>query len=128
MRYTVDLTTNRDFLQIFGTTESLAPMEVPLAFQVRGGSEVLLALASALDEVHERIHSVDAQFHDSVEARNDFERGFIVFRPGEVPVTCMVHRRDVVLMLGRRQVGSGPIALEPLRAAVNAVRKRSPKR
>lgn len=93
-------------------------METPLAFQVRGGRDLVVALGSALDEVAHRIEDVDAKFHDETEARHAFDYGFSVFRQGEVPVTCMVHRRAVSLMLGGRQVGGGPVALEALRAAV----------
>lgn len=119
MHYLIDLENNRGFVQILGLTSTLTPAETPLAFQVRGGASLLERLASALAEAHERILAIDAAFHDDPAAREAFEAGFVVFRAGDVPVTCVVQRRAVSLMLGARQVGVGAVALDALRDAVS---------
>ena len=42
----------------------------------------------------------------------------MVFRPGEVPVTCLVQRRSAVLMVGSHLFGDSPIDLPALHYAV----------
>lgn len=118
MRYTIDTQSNSKFIQFFGSTETNAVNESPMAFQVRTSASLLVQLDAVLDEVTQRIKAVDAQFHSSAEARQAFECGFVVFRPGEVPVTCVVQRRSAVLLVGGHPFGDSPIDLPALHYAV----------
>ncbi len=127
MKYSFDIDSNNMFVQIFGATESLRPMEAPLAFQIRANVLLLERLDDALDEVHATIATLDKQFHDDVDARNAFELGFVVFRPGDVMVTCAVQRRMVTVMLGLRQVGDGPLELADFRSALKKALKKQTK-
>lgn len=112
MKYTFDVDTNNQFVQIFGATESLKTAEAPLAFQIRGGIRVLESTLKVIETVIDRINYLDAHFHDDDRtAQLEFENGFVVFESGEVPVLAMVQRRSVYLSLAGRQVGSLPVSL-----------------
>lgn len=119
MKYIIDLNTNSAFIQVIGLTETNATMEAPLAFQVRGGKQLLEKIQRVLLQSHTRIKDIDDRFHEDMTARTAFENGFVVFEPGETPVTCIVCRRRATLILGDRQVGSGSVQLDSLLLAVS---------
>lgn len=112
MRYAFDSTSNAFFIQIFGTTETHASGETPFGFQLRHDSSVLNTLKSATEEVIEKIHHVDANFHDSPEARFAFEYGFSVFRQSVTPICYVVQQRKAFLSIGGRSVGGQSIDLQ----------------
>lgn len=121
MKYIVDLDTNNSFVQIFGATETFAPMEAPVAFQVRGGISLVEKIASAMDEVEQRCKEIEDLYHENDKARADFDLGFVVFRPGNTPVTCVVQARRVSLLIGERQFGNGSIQVKPFQEALAKV-------
>lgn len=119
MKYIIDLNTNSAFIQLFGLTETNTTMEAPLAFQVRGGKYLLEKIQRVLSQGQARIKDIDDRFHEDMAARAAFENGFVVFEPGEIPVTCIVCRRRATLVVGDRQVGTGSVQLDSLLLAVS---------
>lgn len=120
MRYFVDVKTNPRFVQIFGATDALASMESPLAFQIRGGRTLLECLRSVCERCIAKVRDIDLRYHDDPTARFEFEGGFVIFEPGDLPITCIVRRRVATLVLGGQQVGSDAVQLEALMAAVDS--------
>lgn len=109
MKYTFDLASNALFVQIIGVTETGKSLEKPFAFQVRADFSLLIRMSKLVQEVIDKIEKIDEDFHKSKKAKADFEQGVVVFKPGEVPLTCLVHRRQVYLSIAGRSVGDGPM-------------------
>lgn len=114
MKYIFDADSNNAFAQIFGVTESRKPGESPLAFQIRGSITVFERTLKVIEKVIERIADIEEHYHDEADhtAKQEFDYGFVVFEPGDLPIVAMVQRRDVYLSISGRQVGAYPIALE----------------
>lgn len=125
MKYTFDLVSNAYFMQISGSTETDSGGETPFGFQLRQDSALLSALKSATEEVLVKIKQVDEDYHDVAQARNDFEYGFSLFRPGDTPICYVVQRRRAYLSVGGRSVGNQPLSLDNFLHALDAAIKGS---
>jgi hypothetical protein len=107
LKYNVEAQSNTAFIQIVGTSETLKSSEYAVAFQTRGGSEIVSRLLSVLDDYTAQAAEIEVQFHDVPAQRQRFEQGFVVFQPGEPPILLMAHRRTVSLLIGHQPFGSG---------------------
>lgn len=115
MQYIIDTKSNAMFTQIIGLTESFKTGEVPVIFQFRNhGSNVIKHLYSALVEVKKKIALFDKSYHDDVHVASEFDYGCVVFRQGDLPITCIIQRRDCTLIIGNRQFGNQQIDLDSL--------------
>lgn len=121
MKYIIDFESHQGFLQILGVTEFMDQMAAPVSFQVRGGARLLQTLHDAVEECLVRIQEIDAGFHSDRDCHHAFEAGFVVFRPGDIPVTLVTQARRTSLIIGARQVGHGVI--ENLPALHKALQK-----
>lgn len=121
MKYLVDFESNHGFLQIFGVTEYGDQMAGPLAFQVRGGAQLLESLSDAVGECLARIKAIDEGFHNDQACRQAFEDSFVIHAAGQTPVTLVTQARRTTLIIGARQVGNG--ALFNLDAFQKALKK-----
>lgn len=119
MKYIVDISSNASFLQIFGVTETHGTGETPFAFQIRQNTSILKVLKSATEEVLEKIKQQDLEYHDSNQARNDFEYGITVFRQSVSPVNYVVQMRKAFLSIGGYAVGNQAINLDEFLLALN---------
>jgi hypothetical protein len=120
MKYTVDIDTNAGFIQIFGTAEFGIAAEQPVAFQVRGRICLLENLRELLVNTLVHIKHLDDTYHDLTESYSEFERGFVKFIPGVVPLTAIVQQRQVTLIIGSRKFGEDAVKLADLMIAVDA--------
>lgn len=121
MQYIIDTKSNAMFTQIIGLTETLKNGEVPVIFQYRNlGENLIKQLHSALVEVKKKLALFDKSYHDDVHVASEFDYGCVVFRQGDLPITCIVQRRDCTLIIGSRQFGNQPIDLNALIKAIEA--------
>lgn len=109
MKYIIDFESHQGFLQILGVTEFMDQMAAPVAFQIRGGARLLQTLHDAVEECVVRIQKIDEGFHSDRDCHQAYEGGFVIFRPGDIPVTLVTQARRATLLLGSRQVGHGAI-------------------
>lgn len=124
MKFTIDLDTNNYFVQIFGTTEAGRQYEQPFAFQARGGRSLLERIQRCLISVVETIEYIDEAYHDCSEtksrfAKSLFHHGTTIFESGEAPVVAMIQERQVVVLVKMQQLGTGPLDVPNLLAAIN---------
>lgn len=112
MKYIIDTQTNAMFTQIIGLTETLRGGEAPVIFQIRSHDTAMLRnMYSALQEVSQKLKEFDEKYHTHVTVASDYDYGCVVFRHGDVPITCIVQRQACTLIIGGRQFGTLPIDL-----------------
>lgn len=112
MKYIIDTQTNSLFTQIIGLTESFRGCESPVSFQIRSRDTAMLRnMYSALQEVSQKLKEFDEKYHTHVTVASDYDYGCVVFRHGDVPITCIIQRRECTLIIGGRQFGTLPIDL-----------------
>lgn len=108
MKYQVSARLNTGFVQIHGFSQSLK-VEAPLAFQARGGAELIARLMDILEEGLTRLVLLDVEYHTKAEAARTFHEGFVIFKPGSPALTLIGCERFLTLVVGNRPVGDGPL-------------------
>lgn len=121
MKYIIDTQTNSLFTQIIGLTESFRGGESPVIFQIRSHDTAMLRnMYSALQEVSQKLKAFDEKYHTDVHIASAYDYGCVIFRQGDVPITCIVQRQECTLIIGGRQFGTLPIDLNEMIRALEA--------
>ena len=104
MKFIVDLTTNNQFLQIVGLTETNEQFCQPFAFQVRGHGTLAETILDALRAAVARTEEIDRLYHTDSEARAAFDGGETHLYQGGVPVVTLLRMRMITLFVGSHSV------------------------